>query len=199
MLSFRNILLTGLLVPACAAVGCSRGSATPDVPIRPPVLVKVAPAERRDVPFLVRAPGLVMASETVEVHSRIDSQVMEVHFREGDMVHAGQLLFTLDDRTMSADLRRQEATLATAQAELDNARRQYERAGKLAAGGFESTAELDKARADFESTQAQTNATFNFGQPNKDNGKEVEPPKAAETYHVKCDVHPWMGAYVAVF
>jgi membrane fusion protein, multidrug efflux system len=158
--AFLNIgLFAALLFPVCAAVGCSHGPSTSAAPIRPPVLVKVAPAVRRDVPFVVRAPGLVMASETVEVHARVDSQVMEVHFREGDMVHAGQLLFTLDDRTMSADLRRQEATLATAQAELDNARRQYDRARKLAAGGFESTAELDKARADFESRDAATSAT----------------------------------------
>ncbi|HXC51290.1 MAG TPA: efflux RND transporter periplasmic adaptor subunit [Candidatus Limnocylindrales bacterium] len=154
----RRLLAAGLLIPLLAEAGCSRSSA-PEAPVRPPVLVKVAPAERRDVPFIVRAPGLVVASETVEVHARVDSQVMAVHFREGDMVHAGQLLFTLDDRTMMADLRRQEATLATAQAELENARRQYDRARKLAAGGFESTAELDKARADFESNEARAGAT----------------------------------------
>ena len=48
-------------------------------------------------------------------------------------------------------------------------------------------------------SQAATNPPFNFGQPNKDDGKDVDPPKAAETYKVKCDVHPWMGAWVAVF
>jgi plastocyanin len=48
-------------------------------------------------------------------------------------------------------------------------------------------------------SQAQTNPNFNFGQPNKDDGKKVDSPKAAETYKVKCDVHPWMGAWVAVF
>lgn len=48
-------------------------------------------------------------------------------------------------------------------------------------------------------SQASTNPPFNFGQPNKDDGKDVEPPKAPETYKVKCDVHPWMGAWVAVF
>ena len=40
------------------------------------------------------------------------------------------------------------------------------------------------------------NPPFNFGQPTKDPGKEVEPLKAAETFRVKCDVHPWMSAYV---
>jgi RND family efflux transporter MFP subunit len=116
-------------------------------------------AERGDVPFVVRAPALVLASETVAVHSRIDSQVMAVHFRDGDRVQAGQLLFTLDDRALRADLKHQEAMLATNEAELQNARRQFERARKLAAGGFESTSGLDQARADFESADARSAAT----------------------------------------
>lgn len=45
---------------------------------------------------------------------------------------------------------------------------------------------------------AQTNPAFNFGQPNKDPGKKVDSPKAAETYKIKCDVHPWMAAWVVV-
>jgi hypothetical protein len=43
------------------------------------------------------------------------------------------------------------------------------------------------------------NPAFNFGQPNKDDGKKADPMKAAEYFRVKCDVHPWMSAYVAVF
>jgi hypothetical protein len=43
---------------------------------------------------------------------------------------------------------------------------------------------------------ASVNPAFNFGQPNKDEGKAVDPLKAAETFHVKCDVHPWMSAYI---
>ena len=39
------------------------------------------------------------------------------------------------------------------------------------------------------------NPPFNMGQPNVDEGKSVEPLKAAETFRVKCDVHPWMSAY----
>jgi hypothetical protein len=45
----------------------------------------------------------------------------------------------------------------------------------------------------------QTNPGFNFGQPNKDPGKEApEQPKVAENIKVKCDVHPWMGAWLVV-
>lgn len=47
---------------------------------------------------------------------------------------------------------------------------------------------------------ATINPAFNFGQPNKDPGKKVpDAPKAAEVFRVKCDVHPWMSAYIGVF
>ncbi|WP_428937232.1 carboxypeptidase regulatory-like domain-containing protein [Fontivita pretiosa] len=45
---------------------------------------------------------------------------------------------------------------------------------------------------------AQINPAFNFGQPNKDPGKKVDPPKAPENIKVKCDVHPWMSAWIIV-
>jgi hypothetical protein len=49
-------------------------------------------------------------------------------------------------------------------------------------------------------TLPEKNTSFNFGQPTKDDGKSVpEQPKVAEIFHVKCDVHPWMSAYIAVF
>lgn len=43
------------------------------------------------------------------------------------------------------------------------------------------------------------NPYFNFGQPNLDPGHAVDPMKVPEVFHVKCDVHPWMHAYVHVF
>ena len=45
---------------------------------------------------------------------------------------------------------------------------------------------------------AQQNPAFNFGQPNLDPGKQVEPMKAPEVFKIKCDVHPWMSAFVHV-
>jgi hypothetical protein len=45
----------------------------------------------------------------------------------------------------------------------------------------------------------QTNPGFNFGQPNKDPGKEApEQPRVPENIKIKCDVHPWMGAWLIV-
>jgi len=46
---------------------------------------------------------------------------------------------------------------------------------------------------------SQVNPAFNKAQPSKNDGEKMDPPKAPENYHVKCDVHPWMSCYVAVF
>ena len=43
------------------------------------------------------------------------------------------------------------------------------------------------------------NPAFNFGQPNIDPGRKVDPMKVPERFKIKCDVHPWMSAFVSVF
>jgi len=43
------------------------------------------------------------------------------------------------------------------------------------------------------------NPAFNFGQPNVDPGRAVDPMKVVERFKIKCDVHPWMGAHLSVF
>jgi len=48
-------------------------------------------------------------------------------------------------------------------------------------------------------SQAKDNDVFNIGMPHKNDGVKVPAPKAAETFRVKCDVHPWMSAWIAVF
>ena len=45
---------------------------------------------------------------------------------------------------------------------------------------------------------AQQNPAFNFGQPTKDPGKAIDTIKVVESFRVKCDVHPWMSAFVHV-
>jgi hypothetical protein len=46
---------------------------------------------------------------------------------------------------------------------------------------------------------AQQNPAFNFGQPNVDPGRNVDPMKVVERFKIKCDVHPWMNAHLSVF
>jgi membrane fusion protein, multidrug efflux system len=162
MVRSRRELLAGALaagVAIAAAWGLGCGDADPPEAGRPPVAVGVAPAVRKTVPTAYRAPATVQPIATVAIRSRIDSVVTAVHFREGDDVEAGQLLFTLDDRSLQDELRQLLATVEADQAELTNARDQYDRARELESGGVASPASLDQAKAAYESARAKVDVT----------------------------------------
>jgi multidrug efflux system membrane fusion protein len=125
----------------------------------PPVAVRTEPVEKRDVPLEIREVGNVVAYETVTVRSRIDSQIMEIKFHDGDAVKQGDELFILDDRTLKSQAEQFQANLERDRAQLENARRQYDRLAKLAKQGFETKSGLDAARTTFESQRATVNAT----------------------------------------
>jgi membrane fusion protein, multidrug efflux system len=125
----------------------------------PPIAVKVAAVEKRDVPLNLREVGTIVAYETVAVRSRLDSQVMEVKFKDGDAVQQGELMFVLDDRTIKAQLAQSEANLQRDRAQEENLRRQYIRNQELAKKGYAAQAALDEARAAYEAQRATLGAT----------------------------------------
>lgn len=112
-------------------------------------------AEVGPQPVEFTAIGSVTASETVSVRSRVDGTILEVHFKEGDLVKEGDLLFTIDPRAIQAQLRQAEANLARTKVILANANRDLDRQNALAAKNFATQAALDAARSS--SGQAQQN------------------------------------------
>ena len=126
---------------------------------QPPVSVSAAPAMRKDVPLELTAVGGVVAEQTVGVRSRIDSQVIEVRFHDGDYVNAGDVLFVLDGRAIAAQVQQQQANLARDRAQLANFKRQYDRKKTLTDRGFETASNLDDAKAQYEVQLATVNAT----------------------------------------
>src|SRR5262245_53143207 len=68
------------------------------------VIISEVAAERKDVPLTIQNVATVKAYQTVGVRSRLDSQIMEVKFKDGDMVKQGDTLFILDDRTLKAQV-----------------------------------------------------------------------------------------------
>jgi len=74
--------------------------------------VVVAKVERMTVPVTARAIGNVEAIETVAVKARVGGELQRVWFGEGDAVHAGETLFTIDPRPFEAELAQAEALLA---------------------------------------------------------------------------------------
>jgi RND family efflux transporter MFP subunit len=87
------------------------------------------------------------AVEQVEVRSRVAGTLERVHFRDGQPVRRGALLFTIDPRPFAAEVRRLEATLASARSGAELARVQLERADKLLPLNAISRQEADERRA----------------------------------------------------
>lgn len=93
--------------------------------------VEVVTAELREVPVRLEALGTVTPIASVAIKARLESVITEVHFRDGAMVKAGDLLFTLDSRQLEAEIKRVEAVIAGAVAQQEQAERDVERYSEL--------------------------------------------------------------------
>ena len=138
---------------ACVSVlpvlsGCTdAGRAESASPARPrgaaPVPVTVAKVERKSMPLELIAIGTVEASASVAVRAQITGELTSVHFKEGDDVMQGQVLFTLDRRPLEAALKQAEANLARDLAQAANARAQAQRAQELATRGIATREQVE--------------------------------------------------------
>jgi multidrug efflux system membrane fusion protein len=126
-----------------ALAGCSK----PAPPPRPPVAVTVANAVVGQAPYVVAANGLVEPMQTVAVQSQVGGVLDAVHFKEGDEVRLGQLLFEIDPRPFKAALDQAKAVLARDEAQSENARRDADRYAALVLKDFVTKSQADQAAA----------------------------------------------------
>jgi membrane fusion protein, multidrug efflux system len=92
-----------------------------------PVPVMTAAVVQKDVPIYLDALGTVQAYNTVTVRSRIDGELVEVLFKEGQDVRAGDVLAQIDPRTYRAQYEQAVATRDRDAAQLEGARRDLQR------------------------------------------------------------------------
>lgn len=109
--------------------------------------VRVATALAQNVPHFLNGLGTVIPSSDVLVKSRVDGQLVRLHFQEGQRVKAGDLLAEIDPRPFQAALDEAQGNLAKDQAQLDNARRDLARYAKLAKGDFIAAQQYETQRA----------------------------------------------------
>ena len=115
-----------------AAAGRGRGG-NGDANARVPV--SVTPAQRRDLPVYLDGLGSVEAFNTVTLKSRVDGQMMQVNFTEGQEVRKGDLLAIIDPRPYEVALAQAQANLAKDQAQLNDAKLNATRYNQLTKDG----------------------------------------------------------------
>jgi len=103
-------------------------------------------AEVLPTPVQVSAIGTVQSIATVIIKSRVDGQIADVHFEEGQDVKEGDLLFTLDNRSFQAQLAQAEAILQRDRAQLERAQLELKRQTELADRGVASAQKLEDAQ-----------------------------------------------------
>ncbi|AWC81560.1 multidrug resistance protein MdtA [Serratia marcescens] len=105
--------------------------------------VQAATATQQTVPRYLSGLGTATAANTVTVTSRVDGQLMAIHFTEGQQVKAGDLLAEIDPRPFQVQLTQAQGQLAKDQATLANARRDLARYQQLVKTNLVSRQELD--------------------------------------------------------
>jgi multidrug efflux system membrane fusion protein len=113
----------------------------------PAVAVDTAQASRTDVPIYLQGLGTVQAFYTVTVTARVDGELQRVAFTEGQTVHKGDLLAQIDPRPNQAAFDQAVATKVKDEAQLGNAKRDFERYAKLQPQDLASKQTVDTQRA----------------------------------------------------
>src|SRR6202034_602115 len=131
--------------------------------------VGVSTVEKKDVPYYLSGLGSVTAFNTVTVHTRVDGQLMDVNFKEGQFVRAGDVLATIDPRPYQVALDQAQGALSKdlasqADAKVDLGRyqqlwqegvvpRQQLDTQQATVGQFDGAVQSDKAQIDNEKLQ----------------------------------------------
>jgi len=159
-MSTRRKIFSGIFALALVAVlgfvafQANRGSRADTQKGAPPVPVTAVPVVLKTVPVRLYAIGNVEPYTTVSLKARVDGQIVSVHFKEGDEVRQGAVLFEIDARPFAASLRQAQANLLKDKALLDRANEQEKRYKDLLAKNFISPDAYEQVRTNAETAAA---------------------------------------------
>ena len=109
--------------------------------------VTVATVEQKDVPQFLSGLGTIAAFNTVNIKTRVDGQIVQIAFTEGQSVKQGDLLIVVDPRPYQVALEQAEAQLTRDQAQLKNAQIDMDRYTGLYKDGVVPQQQFDSQRA----------------------------------------------------
>ena len=151
----RTLLLTGALL-LTVLYGCGNKEVKKEVAIPE---VNVVNAGQRTVPVYTEYVGQTLGLSDVEIRSRVDGWIMSMHFKEGDQVKKGQLLYVIDDLPIRSRIAAAEAMVAEAKTLMVRAKSDLDRVEPLAKMNALSQRDLDAAVANYEASRSQVEVT----------------------------------------
>jgi len=124
--------------------------------------VSLDSVKEEDIANSIEASGRVVAKYDVDIVAKVSGSLLQKHFKEGDYVQKGQLLFTIDPQEYAINVNKAAANLQNAQAVAYRAQKDFERAKELVAKDFiakstydQNLAERNVANASVRSANAQ--------------------------------------------
>lgn len=118
--------------------------------------VSVATAKQGNLPVYYTGLGTVTAFYTVTVHTRVDGQIMQVYFKEGQFVHQGEPLLEIDPRPYQVQLEQAQGQLAKDTAALHDATIDFNRYTTLSSEGVIPKQQLDTQTSTMEQAKGAT-------------------------------------------
>jgi membrane fusion protein, multidrug efflux system len=110
------------------------------------VSVEVATAVKKKTPVLLSGLGTVTTIASVAVRSRLDNEIVAVHFEDGAKVEKGDMLLSLDSRSIEAQIKQIEGNIARDRAQLEGAERDVRRYTELVAKAATPQTNLENAQ-----------------------------------------------------
>ncbi|UXM95630.1 efflux RND transporter periplasmic adaptor subunit [Bartonella sp. HY329] len=146
-MNFLKKLTMGIAISATglSLVACGQEQKAPQQ--MPPPNVSAVTIDKREVPITYEYAGRVAAYRETEVRARVGGILLRRNFIEGNEVKEGDVLFEIDPDTYDAEVARQKAAVAQAQATYDQSLRDAKRAEELLKQRVYSTAQRDQAFA----------------------------------------------------
>ena len=146
----------GIVLAGAAAVRWPRtDGAVAQAPQGPrPVSIELATAVKKKTPVMLEGLGTVTTIASVAIRSRIDNEIVGIHFQDGAKVTKGDLLVTLDSRSLEAQIRQVEGTIARDRAQIEGAERDVRRYTELVAKNATPVINLENAKTQADMFQA---------------------------------------------